>query len=70
MKVQKMKTRFLKKRKNFAANDLLPLDFISEKDKNVMKNKDSIHSICLQFERVSVLFKGMHETFLMYKMNF
>ena len=35
-----------------------------------MKNKDSVHSICLQFERVSVLFKGMHETFLMYKMNF
>ena len=44
----------IKKEKNFAANDLLPLDFISEKDKNVMKNnKDSIHSICLpQFERV------------------
>lgn len=70
MKVQKMKNKIFKKRKNFAANDLLPLDFISEKDKNVMKNKDSIHSICLQFERVSVLFKGMHETFLMYKMNF
>ena len=26
-----------------------------------MKNGDSSHSICLQFERVSVLFKGMHE---------
>ncbi len=64
------KQDFLKTRENFAANDLLPLDFISEKEKNVMKNKDSTHSICLQFERVSVLFKGMHETFLMYKMNF
>lgn len=35
-----------------------------------MKNADSSHAICLQFERVSVLFSGMHETFLMYKMNF
>lgn len=35
-----------------------------------MKNVDSDRSICLQFEMVSVLFKGMHETFLMYKMNF
>ena len=28
-----------------------------------MKNKDSIHSICLQFERVSVLFKGLTTAF-------
>ena len=34
-----------------------------------MKNKDSIHSICLQFERVSVLFKGMHETISYVKYN-
>ena len=28
-----------------------------------MKNKDSTHSICLQFERVSVLFKGLTTAF-------
>ena len=71
MMVRKMKNKnFFKNERKFWSNDLLPLDFISEKDKNVMKNNDSTHSICLQFERVSVLFKGMHETFLMYKMNF
>lgn len=35
-----------------------------------MKNVDSPRSICLQFGRVSVLFKGMHETFLMYQNEF
>lgn len=34
-------------RENFGVNDFFLLDFISEKDKNVMKNNDFIYLICL-----------------------